>query len=110
VFDRRAAGGLYARGGRLPRATWRRRRLLEAAIEASPTLAQAHAGLGLVRETLGQKDAAIIAYQKALELKPDDFLAGGGLARLTGASSGAELPANHPTAGSGEDSEEGVTP
>lgn len=107
-----SAGVLYARGmadysrGDLGDAAAK----LEAAIEASPTLAQAHAGLGLVRETLGQKDAAIVAYQKALELKPDDFLAGGGLARLTGASSGEELPANHPTAGSGEASEEGVTP
>ncbi len=107
-----SAGVLYARGmaayssGDLGDAADK----LEAAIEAFPTLAEAHAGLGLVRETQGQKDAAIVAYQQALQLKPDDFLAGGGLARLTGASSGVDLPANHPTAGSGEGSEEGVTP
>lgn len=113
AFDQKgeSSGALYARGmadysrGDLGDAADK----LEAAIAASPTLPGAHAGLGLVRETQGQNEAAIVAYQQALKLKPDDFLAGGGLARLTGASSG--LPANHPTADSGEGSnEEGVTP
>src|SRR3990172_8075720 len=114
AFDQKgaSAGALYARGtaayskGNLGDAGDK----LESAIQASPTLAQAHAGLGLVRESQGQKDAAIVAYQQALQLNPDDFLARGGLARLTGASSGAGLPANHPTAASGEDGEQGVTP
>jgi cytochrome c-type biogenesis protein CcmH/NrfG len=83
---------------------------LEAAIASSPTLAEAHTGLGLVRETQGEKDAAIVAYQQALQLQPDNFLAAGGLARLTGASSGTDLPANHPGAASGEDSEQGDSP
>ena len=114
AFDQRGAtaGTLYARGmaayskGNLGDAAGK----LESAIAASPTLAEAHAGLGLVRESQGQKDAAIVAYQQALQLKPDDFLAVSGLARLTGTSSGTDLPANHPTAGSGEGSEQGVTP
>ncbi|MDO8616382.1 MAG: tetratricopeptide repeat protein [Dehalococcoidia bacterium] len=107
-----SAGALYARG----MAAYSRGNLgdaadkLESAIESSPTLAEAHAGLGLVREIQGQKDAAIVAYQQALQLKPDDFLARNGLARLTGASSGTGLPANHPTAASGEGGEQGVTP
>jgi tetratricopeptide (TPR) repeat protein len=114
VFDQKglSAEALYARGmadysnGKLGDAADK----LEAAIDSSPTLAEAHAGLGLVREIQGQKDAAIVAYQQALQLQPDDFLAKGGLSRLTGADSGAGLPANHPTAASGEGSEQGVTP
>ena len=114
AFDQKgaSAGALYARGmaayskGNLGDAADK----LESAIESSPTLAEAHAGLGVVREIQGQKDAAIVAYQQALQLKPDDFLAGSGLARLTGASSGADLPANHSPAASGEGSEQGVTP
>ena len=114
AFDQKgaSAGALYARGmaayskGNLGDAADK----LESAIESSPTLAEAHAGLGVVREIQGQKDAAIVAYQQALQLKPDDFLAGSGLARLTGASAGSDLPANHSPAASGEGSEQGVTP
>lgn len=114
VFDQKGLSGeaLYARG----MAAYSRDELgeaagkLEAAIDSSPTLAEAHAGLGLVREIQGQKDAAIVAYQQALQLNPDDFLARGGLTRLTDATSGTDLPADHPTAASGEGSEQGVTP
>jgi tetratricopeptide (TPR) repeat protein len=114
AFDEKGAtaGALYARG----MVAYSKEDLgdaadkLEAAIESSPTLVEAHAGLGLVRETQGQKDAAIVAYQQALQLQPDNFLATGGLARLTGASSGATLPANHPTSDSGEQSDQGVSP
>jgi cytochrome c-type biogenesis protein CcmH/NrfG len=63
---------------------------------------------------MGQRDAAVLAYQQALHLKPDDFNAGTGLARLTQAESGTsteeELPANHPGAEAGDGSEQGVTP
>jgi tetratricopeptide (TPR) repeat protein len=106
------AGALYARGmaayskGDLGDAAEK----LEAAIESSPALAEAHAGLGLVRETQGQKDAALVAYQQALQLQPDNFLAGNGLARLTGTSSGTDLPPDHPGAANGEDSEQGSSP
>ena len=118
VFDEKGAtaGALYARGmaayskGELEDAA----RLLEDAVTASPTLAEAYSGLGLVRETMGQRDAAVLAYQQALHLKPDDFNAGTGLARLTQAESGTsteeELPANHPGAEAGDGSEQGVTP
>ncbi len=114
VFDQKGLSGeaLYARG----MAAYSKDNLgeaadkLEAAVDSSPTLAEAHAGLGLVREIQGQKDAAIVAYQQALRLDPDDFLARGGLTRLTGATSGSDLPANHPTAASGDDREQGVTP
>ncbi|MEO6196803.1 MAG: tetratricopeptide repeat protein [Dehalococcoidia bacterium] len=114
AFDQKgeAAGALYARGmaaysnGDLGDAADK----LETAIAAAPKFAEAHAGLGLVRESQGQKDAAIVAYQEALQLKPDNFLASNGLARLIGASSGTDLPANHPTAAAGEGSEQGVTP
>ncbi len=114
VFDQKGLSGeaLYARG----MAAYSRDELgeaagkLEAAIDSAPTLSQAHAGLGLVREIQGQKDAAIVAYQQALQLDPDDFLARGGLTRLTGASSAEDLPANHPTAASGGGSEQEVTP
>jgi superkiller protein 3 len=113
AFDQRGASAeaLYARG----MAAYSRGEFgdaaeqLGAAIASSPTLAEAHAGLGLVRETQGQKDAAIVAYQQALQLQPDNFLATGGPARLTGASSGATLPANHPEA-SGEEDQQGVSP
>jgi len=105
------AGVLYARGmvaysaGDLGEAADH----LESAITASPTLADAHVGLGLVRESQGEKDAAIVAYQQALHLRPDDFLAGAGLARLTGTGSGSDLPADHPIT-SAEDTEQGVSP
>jgi tetratricopeptide (TPR) repeat protein len=69
---------------------------LEQAIAESPTMADAHVGLGLVREGQGQDAAAIVAYQEALHLRPDDFLATSGLARLTGVSAGSDLPAAHP--------------
>ncbi len=114
VFDEKelSAETLYARGmaayskGNLGEAVDK----LEAATDSAPTLSQAHAGLGLVREIQGQRDAAIVAYQQALQLDPDDFLARGGLTRLTGASSAEDLPANHPTTASGEASEQGATP
>ena len=114
AFDQKGAGAgaLYARGmaaysrGDLEEAATK----LEAAIGMSSTLEEAQVGLGLVRESQGQKDAAIVAYQQALQLKPDDFLAKNGLARLTGVSSGSDLPAGHPTAASSQGSEQGVTP
>ena len=114
VFDQKgeAAGALYARGmadysrGDFGDAAGK----LETAVQAAPKFAAAHAGLGLVRESQGQKDAAIVSYQEALQLEPDNFLASNGLARLTGAFSGSDLPANHPTAAPGEGSEQGVTP
>lgn len=113
VYDEKGseAAALYARGmvaystGDFGEAAEK----LEAAISASPTLADAHVGLGLVRESQGEKDAAIVAYQEALHLRPDDFLAGAGLARLTGASSGSDLPADHPVAIE-EETEQGVSP
>src|SRR3990170_8921171 len=55
---------------------------LEAAIAASPELASAYAGLGLARESLSERDAAIAAYQRAIELDPDSFSARSGLVRL----------------------------
>lgn len=118
VYDQKGAtgGALYARGmvaysnGELEDAAT----MLEDAVTASPTLAEAYSGLGLVRETLGEREAAMLAYQQALHLKPDDFVAGSGLARLTQAQSGTsteeELPANHPGAEAGDGSEQGVTP
>ena len=114
AFDQQeaTAGARYARGmaayskGNLGDAA----NELESAIQSSPTLAEAHAGLGLVRESQGLKDPAIVAYQQALQLQPDSFLAVSGLARLIGTSSAPDLPANHPTAGSAEGSEQGVTP
>jgi tetratricopeptide (TPR) repeat protein len=113
AFDQQGAAGgaLYARGmadysnGDMDAAAEK----LELAIKAAPKLPQAHAGLGLVRESQGQKDAAIVAYQQALQLNPDDFLAKGGLARLTDAPSG-DLPAGHPTTEEGAGHDEGVTP
>lgn len=113
VFDEKGASAeaLYARGmsayskGNFGEAADK----LEAAIESSPTLADAHAGLGVVRELQGDKAAAIVAYQQALQLEPDDFLAKSGLARLTGVASGTDLPADHPGAG-GEGSDQEVTP
>jgi cytochrome c-type biogenesis protein CcmH/NrfG len=87
---------------------------LQAAVNASPTLVEAYSGLGLVRESQGQPDAAMAAYQQALQLKPDDFNATSGLARLngsgSGASSGSGLPANHPAVPTGGSSQQGVTP
>ena len=71
---------------------------LEAAIAASPELASAYAGLGLARESLSERDAAIAAYKRAIELDPDSFSARAGLVRL-----GAPEPEE---AGA----EEGVTP
>jgi len=117
VFDEQGAipGALYARGmaayskGELEDAA----RMLEDAVRASPNLAEAYSGLGLVRESLGDREAAVIAYQQAIDLKPDDFIAGNGLARLTQSGSGSspeELPADHPGAEAGDGSEQGVTP
>ena len=100
-----AGGAMYARGmaayskGNFQEAASQ----LEAAVDVDPNLSQAHAGLGLVRESLGEKDAAIVAYQQALQLNPEDFLAKGGLARLTDAPSG-DLPANHPDTSGGDGS------
>jgi tetratricopeptide (TPR) repeat protein len=106
------AGVLYARGmaaysdGDFDGAASR----LESAIDAAPNMWQAHAGLGLVRESQGQKEAAIVAYQEAVHLNPDDFLSVGGLARLTGAETSGELPGGHPPTEGGEGTEQEVTP
>jgi len=118
VYDEKGASGeaLYARGmvaystGKLDEAAEQ----LQAATRASPTLAEAFAGLGLVREVQGQGDAAVAAYRQALHLNPENFNARSGLARLSqpepAASPGAELPAGHPGAQAGGDSQQGVTP
>jgi len=63
-----------------------------------------------VRESQGNKDAAIVAYQETLQLDPDNFLASNGLSRLTGAFSNSNLPAGHPTAAPATDSPQEVTP
>ena len=63
---------------------------LEAAIAASPELASAYAGLGLARESLSEREAAIAAYQRAIELDPDSFSARAGLVRLGAEEAGAE--------------------
>jgi tetratricopeptide (TPR) repeat protein len=85
---------------------------LEDAIGALPTFARAYAGLGLAREMQGERDAALLAYQQALHLQPEDFIAKGGLARLSGVaeSSSESLPANHPATGDGGAGEGEVTP
>jgi tetratricopeptide (TPR) repeat protein len=57
-------------------------RTLEAALEASSDLVVAHVGLGLVRESRGERDLAIASYQEALRLDPENFNARAGLARL----------------------------
>lgn len=117
VYDQQGATGkaLYARG----MVAYSKEEFddaagqLEAAVSAAPTLAQAYAGLGLVREVQGERDAAALAYQQALHLNPEDFIAKGGLARLNGASdvqSDTGLPADHPSTGNGSGSEQGVTP
>jgi tetratricopeptide (TPR) repeat protein len=82
---------------------------LEAAIAHSPLLAEAHTGLGLVRELQGERDAAVVAYQQALHLNPDDFTAKSGLARLMSGdgASGDGLPGGHPKIG--EDAGQGGT-
>ena len=83
-------------------------------ISASPTLAEAYAGLGLVREVQGQRDAAIVAYQQALHLKPDDFSAKSGLARLSGPDQrprrGRSCRPATQASEAGGDSQQGVTP
>jgi tetratricopeptide (TPR) repeat protein len=117
VYDQQGARGqgLYARGmvaysrGQLDDAAEQ----LEAAVSAAPTLAEAYAGLGLVRETQGERDAAALAYQQALHLSPDDFVSKSGLARLAGASDvvpDSGLPADHPSTGNDGGSEQEVTP
>ncbi len=118
VYDLKGARAeaLYARGmmayslGQLQDAATQ----LQDAASASPTLADAYAGLGMVRETQGQRDAAMAAYQQALDLKPDHFNAKSGLARLSGLgsanSSGTELPPNHPVDQGSGGSQQGVTP
>ncbi len=85
---------------------------LQAAIAASPTLAEAYAGLGLVREAQGQADAAAVAYRQALHLEPDNFNAKTGLARLRQlepAAPGTEPQADQPE-GDPHGGSEGVTP
>ena len=69
---------------------------LEAALAApAPVSAAAYTGLGLVRESQGQRDLAIAAYQQALAIQPDGFNARAGLARLGG------VTAPHPVATEG---------
>ena len=74
----------------------------------------AYSGLGLVRERQNLRDEASRAYQQALHLKPDDFNARSGLARLTqedsGTTSEGELPANHPATSGDTSAEQEVTP
>jgi Flp pilus assembly protein TadD len=117
VFEQTGAtgGALFARGmvayskGELESAAAQ----LEQAVLATPTLAEAFSGLGLVYESMGQREAAVQAYQQALHLKSDDFNATSGLARLTQSESGSapvETPADHPGAEAGDGSEQGVTP
>ncbi len=55
---------------------------LEAVTAALPSFADGFVGLGLVREQLGQREAAAQAYQKAVELEPENFNARAGLGRL----------------------------
>ncbi len=47
--------------------------LVETAIAEDPTNAELYAGLGRVNEKLGKLPEAIAAFQKAVELLPDDF-------------------------------------
>ena len=49
---------------------------------ANSDYADAFAGLGLVREKQGQKDAAGKAYMRALQIQPDNFTARTGAARM----------------------------
>jgi tetratricopeptide (TPR) repeat protein len=66
---------------------------LQAATEASPAFAPAYAGLGLTREARSERDLAIAAYQRALQLDAADFTAQTGLARLgTSATPNAAEP------------------
>ena len=58
-------------------------RELQAATEASPTFAAAYVGLGLTREARSERELAVAAYQRALQLDPASFTAQTGLARLS---------------------------
>jgi len=51
-------------------------------VKRQPELAGAQLGLGLSYEQLGQRDAAIAAFKKVLELRPGDVSAIQGLGRL----------------------------
>jgi Flp pilus assembly protein TadD len=88
-------------------------RQLQAAVDTSPSLAPAFAGLGLILENIGEKEGATSAYEQALHLDPDNFNARSGLARLSGAQTGESsesgLPADHPVA-TDSATEEGATP
>ena len=52
------------------------------ALQGSSVLADAYVGLGLARESQGQRDAASAAYQQALQADPNSFNAREGLIRL----------------------------
>jgi tetratricopeptide (TPR) repeat protein len=104
AYDQKGMPGeaRYARGmkaysqGRLDAAA----KELEAAGTASPAFAPAFAGLGLVREKQGKKDAAAIAFETAMSIDAANFNARSGLARLgkltvetsAGAATGAGAP------------------
>ena len=55
---------------------------LEAALGDSPEFAAGYVGLGLARESLSEREAAVAAYGRALELEPENLNAQAGLARL----------------------------
>src|SRR6516165_5119329 len=67
--------------------------LLAQAIEAAPRFVSAWFALGEVRETLGQRDEAVAAFQEVCALDPEDRLGAGlHLVRL-GALAGGDMPA-----------------
>lgn len=98
VYDAKgmASEARYARGmelfsqGQLPKAA----KELEAATSALPSFAGGFVGLGLVKEKQGQKQAAVNAYQQALQLEPENFNARQGLVRLGVIQSGATTDAH----------------
>lgn len=71
-------------------------RQLKDAVEASPAFANGYAGLGLALEGKGEREEAVAAFQKALELDSGNIAAQFGLARLGALPApGAAFP--HPT-------------
>lgn len=55
---------------------------LKEAVAATPNLAEAYLGIGLSHERLGQKQEAMAAYGKAVEIDPELALAQSGIKRL----------------------------
>jgi tetratricopeptide (TPR) repeat protein len=64
------------------------------ALTGGPAALEAWVGLGLVTEKLGDTQAAIDAYGKALEIDKNNFTAQGGLARLVGDTGQSAAPAS----------------